>query len=115
MDAVGCTHRHVHGRQPGRSAAGRGAPVDLLLDLASGGPLLDVGEARIDEGMLLHPGPLEAARARELRGHVGLGQEMLEGAPERARPRFPRKAVSLRAVARKYRPLLYFSGFAGPF
>jgi HD-GYP domain-containing protein (c-di-GMP phosphodiesterase class II) len=57
-----------------------GLPADLLVDLASGGLLLDVGKARIDEGVLLHPGPLDAAQTREVRGHVGLGQEMLEEA-----------------------------------
>lgn len=59
-----------------------GLPAELLVDLASGGLLLDVGKARLPEGLLGHAGPLDAATTTQMRGHVSLSQKILDESGE---------------------------------
>lgn len=47
-----------------------GFPEDALIDLASGGLLLDVGKAELPEDLLSHPGALTEEQLREVRRHV---------------------------------------------
>lgn len=47
-----------------------GFPEDALIDLASGGLLLDVGKAELPDELLSHAGALDDAQMREVRGHV---------------------------------------------
>lgn len=55
-----------------------GYPEDLLVDLAGGGLLLDIGKLRLREGLVERPGPLQAAEMVEVRRHVELGLEMVD-------------------------------------
>lgn len=55
-----------------------GFPEDALIDLASGGLLLDVGKARLPEALLSHPGPLDEAQMRQVRKHVDYSLHILE-------------------------------------
>lgn len=55
-----------------------GLPFELLVELASGGLLLDVGKARLPDGLLDHPGPLDAAAMAQARTHVGLSKRILD-------------------------------------
>lgn len=59
-----------------------GLPAELLVDLASGGLLLDVGKARLPEGLLGHPGRLDAAATTKMRGHVAISQKILNESGE---------------------------------
>lgn len=54
-----------------------GLPESMLIDLASGGLLLDVGKARLPEQLLSHPGPLDAAHTAQVREHVAHGLAIL--------------------------------------
>lgn len=54
-----------------------GLPADLLVELASGGLLLDVGKARLPLELLTHPGPLDAAQMTQAHTHVALGLQIL--------------------------------------
>lgn len=47
-----------------------GFPEDALVDLATGGLLLDVGKAELPEELLTHAGSLSDDQFREVRGHV---------------------------------------------
>ncbi len=47
-----------------------GFPQDILLDMAGGGLLLDVGKLRVPDGLLDRPGPLDADEQVQARGHV---------------------------------------------
>lgn len=47
-----------------------GFPEDALIDLASGGLLLDVGKAELPDDLLAHPGALSEEQMREVRRHV---------------------------------------------
>jgi HD-GYP domain-containing protein (c-di-GMP phosphodiesterase class II) len=47
-----------------------GFPEDALIDLASGGLLLDVGKAELPEDLLSHPGVLTDDQLQEVRRHV---------------------------------------------
>ncbi len=55
-----------------------GLPAELLVDLASGGLLLDVGKAQLPDGLLGHAGPLDSAMTMQMRGHVALSQKILD-------------------------------------
>lgn len=55
-----------------------GLPTELLLDLASGGLLLDIGKTQLPENLLNHPGPLQDDEMRRAREHVLLGQRILQ-------------------------------------
>ena len=59
-----------------------GLPAELLVDLASGGLLLDVGKARLPEDLLGHAGPLDAATTTRMRDHVSLSQKILDESGE---------------------------------
>lgn len=62
------------------SAFGRhlGLPRELLVDLAGGGLLLDVGKTRLAPELLSHDGPLDPEQLAAIRSHVVLGTEILE-------------------------------------
>ncbi len=47
-----------------------GFPEDALIDLATGGLLLDVGKAELPDDLLTHPGRLSDEQFREVRQHV---------------------------------------------
>lgn len=47
-----------------------GFPEDALIDLATGGLLLDVGKAELPEELLNNPGELDEEQMREVRRHV---------------------------------------------
>ena len=55
-----------------------GFPEEALVDLASGGLLLDVGKAELPERLLAHPGPLSDAQMCEVRTHVELSLRILD-------------------------------------
>jgi HD-GYP domain-containing protein (c-di-GMP phosphodiesterase class II) len=55
-----------------------GLPRELLIDLAAGGMLMDIGMSALDDSLFAHPGPLEPAAARSVRQHVELGLERLQ-------------------------------------
>jgi HD-GYP domain-containing protein (c-di-GMP phosphodiesterase class II) len=54
-----------------------GFPEDALIDLATGGLLLDVGKAELPEELLAHPGALSDEQFREVRRHVQHGLRIL--------------------------------------
>lgn len=54
-----------------------GLPADLLVDLAGGGLLLDVGKAQLPPELLGHPGPLDPPRMEQVRQHVALSEKIL--------------------------------------
>lgn len=54
-----------------------GLPTDMLIDLASGGLLLDVGKARLPEELLTHPGPLDPQQMAQVRTHLDLSLGIL--------------------------------------
>lgn len=53
---------------------------EVLINLAMGGLLLDVGKSEVPESILLHPGPLNDAERIQVRRHVGLGLRAIEAA-----------------------------------
>ena len=57
-----------------------GFPEEALVDLASGGLLLDIGKAELPEALLAQPGPLDQAQQREVRRHVEYSLRVLHGA-----------------------------------
>lgn len=57
-----------------------GFPEDVLVDLASGGLLLDVGKAELPDALLAHTGPLDAGQQREMRRHVELSLRIIDEA-----------------------------------
>lgn len=57
-----------------------GFPRELLVDLAAGGMLMDIGMSALDESIFAHPRPLDAQATEEVRGHVALGLERLRAA-----------------------------------
>lgn len=59
-----------------------GLPEDLLVDLASGGLLLDVGKTQLPHALLADPGPLDEAAMAQVRTHVELGQAILADSDE---------------------------------
>jgi HD-GYP domain-containing protein (c-di-GMP phosphodiesterase class II) len=69
----GCALAATFGRQ-------LGFPRELLVDLAAGGMLMDIGMAALDESIFAHPGPLDADAQAAVRGHVDLGIERLRTA-----------------------------------
>lgn len=69
----GCALAATFGRQ-------LGFPRELLVDLAAGGMLMDIGMSALDESLFAHPRPLDPEAAAALRGHVGLGVERLQSA-----------------------------------
>jgi putative nucleotidyltransferase with HDIG domain len=66
------------------AALGRhlGMPQELLVDLASGGLLLDIGKTRVPDDVIDHPGPLNPLAMGRARRHVELGVQVLEDAGE---------------------------------
>lgn len=54
-----------------------GLPREDLVDLASGGLLMDIGFTLIDPATIAHPGPLTEAQRATVRGHVALALERL--------------------------------------
>ncbi|SKA18392.1 HD-GYP domain-containing protein [Novilysobacter spongiicola] len=61
-----------------------GLPAELLVGLASGGLLLDIGKTRLPESLLCHPGPLDREGMLRARSHVELGARILDGSQEYA-------------------------------
>jgi HD-GYP domain-containing protein (c-di-GMP phosphodiesterase class II) len=55
-----------------------GFPRELLLELAAGGMLMDIGLALLPVGVYDHSGLLTAAQQAEVRGHVARGVERLQ-------------------------------------
>lgn len=55
-----------------------GFPEDLLVDMASGGLLLDVGKLRVREELVARAGALTPAESREMRAHVEHGLAILD-------------------------------------
>jgi len=55
-----------------------GLPEPLLVDLASGGLLLDVGKAKLPESLLSQPGPIDAGAMGQVRTHVELARRILD-------------------------------------
>lgn len=51
---------------------------EVLINLAMGGLLLDVGKSEVPESILLQPGPLNEADQAQVRRHVGLGLRAIE-------------------------------------
>ncbi len=57
-----------------------GFPRSVLVDIASGGMLMDIGMAALPDGLCNRPGPLDAAQRAQMQGHVALGLEQLHKA-----------------------------------
>lgn len=55
-----------------------GFPREVLIDLASGGMLMDIGKAALPETLFNHAGPLSAAQMTQVRTHIELGLKMLD-------------------------------------
>jgi HD-GYP domain-containing protein (c-di-GMP phosphodiesterase class II) len=55
-----------------------GLPEPLLVELASGGLLLDVGKARLPQELLSRPGPIDAGAMAQVRTHVELASRILD-------------------------------------
>ena len=55
-----------------------GLPEDILVELASGGLLLDVGKTALPIELLAHPGPLDAEQMSRARQHVELSLKILD-------------------------------------
>ena len=54
-----------------------GFPEKTLVDMATGGLLLDVGKAQVSEDILLHPGPLSESQRNDVRRHVEFGLDII--------------------------------------
>ena len=54
-----------------------GFPEKTLVEMATGGLLLDVGKAQVAEDILLNPGPLTEAQRNDVRRHVEFGLEII--------------------------------------
>ncbi|MFP7722253.1 HD-GYP domain-containing protein [Lysobacter sp. A3-1-A15] len=63
-----------------------GLPEALLMDVAAGGLLLDIGKTRLAPGLLDVSGPLDAAGIASMRGHVELGLAALDESATIAAP-----------------------------
>ena len=76
----GYTYSHAIHCSMLAAAFGRhlGLPAELLVDLASGGLLLDVGKTRLPQELLTRAGPLTPPEMSLVRGHVQQGAEVLE-------------------------------------
>jgi|SRR5690606_26211303 len=61
-----------------------GLPAELLVDLAGGGLLLDVGKTRLPESLVTRPTALAPAEMARVREHVLQGAEVLESSGEHA-------------------------------
>jgi HD-GYP domain-containing protein (c-di-GMP phosphodiesterase class II) len=57
-----------------------GFPRELLVDLAAGGMLMDIGMAAMPDGQFDHPRRLEGSERAAVQRHVALGLERLEAA-----------------------------------
>jgi len=55
-----------------------GFSQDILVNLASGGLLMDVGKSELSEEMLSRPGSLDAEETRLMQGHVEIGLRLLD-------------------------------------
>lgn len=55
-----------------------GLPEAIILSLATGGLLMDVGKTRIPEDLLQRAGPLSAEEVEVVRTHVALGMEIVQ-------------------------------------
>lgn len=55
-----------------------GMPEPLLVDLACGALLFDIGKTRVPDEVILHPGPLNPLAMARARRHVELGLQILE-------------------------------------
>ncbi|MEO6365042.1 MAG: HD-GYP domain-containing protein [Luteimonas sp.] len=76
-DAYGYSHAINCGALAAAFGRTLGLPEEILVELASGGLLLDVGKTRLPEALLTHPGPLDLAQMQQARGHVGLSLQIL--------------------------------------
>src|SRR5690606_33382363 len=57
-----------------------GFPEDVLVELASGGLLLDVGKAELPDALLAQPGPLDDGQRIEMRRYVELSLRIINDA-----------------------------------
>ena len=55
-----------------------GFSEDVLVNLASGGLLLDVGKSELSEELLSRPGALDEEETRRMQGHVDIGIRLLD-------------------------------------
>lgn len=71
---------HALGCSALAAAFGRhlGLPEELLVDLAGGALLLDIGKLKVPGELLARPGPLAPAELRTVREHVGHALELLD-------------------------------------
>lgn len=63
------------------AALGRnlGLPEDVLVELASGGLLLDVGKSQLPMELLMHAGAFDAGQMEQARRHVDLSLQLIAG------------------------------------
>lgn len=63
-----------------------GLPKELIVELATGGMLMDIGKAALPQGTIDHGNSLDATQLKAMRSHVGLGITLIEqagiGGPE---------------------------------
>lgn len=80
----GYAYTHAIGCSALAAAFGRhlGIPQDVLVDIASGALLLDIGKTRVPDEVLEHPGPLNPLSMARARRHVELGLQILAEAGE---------------------------------
>lgn len=79
-EQAGYEYMHALGCSALAAAFGRhvGLPEPLLVDLASGALLLDIGKLRVDPALLSETGPYSEDQARAMRRHVELTLEILD-------------------------------------
>lgn len=77
-------YAHHHALQCSALAAAFGRhlamPRDMILDLATGGFLLDAGMSKVPPELLTHPGPLDEEQRGRVRAHVETGLRILHHA-----------------------------------
>ena len=76
-DAYGYSHAINCGALAAAFGRNLGLPEELLVELASGGLLLDVGKSRLPAGLLAHIGLYDAGQMQQARRHVELSLQIL--------------------------------------
>ncbi|MCY7353774.1 MAG: DUF3391 domain-containing protein [Lysobacter sp.] len=83
-DAYGYTHAINCSALAAAFGRNLGLPEDVLVELASGGLLLDVGKVQLPPGLLAHPGVLDAGQMTQARTHVELSLQLIAGSGQSA-------------------------------